>query len=101
MITHPTSIYHLPLHAALPISLRPKRQRARCGSGLRPRGGHGWRRRGHARRAGGARNRSERSEEHTSELQSRRELVCSFLLEKKKKYDKQKSCETDIIRTNI
>src|SRR5690349_25175982 len=27
-----------------------------------------------------------RSEEHTSELQSRRELVCRLLLEKKKKY---------------
>src|SRR6266511_6327650 len=28
-----------------------------------------------------------RSEEHTSELQSRENLVCSLLLEKKKKYD--------------
>src|SRR5215471_21670398 len=28
--------------------------------------------------------RSERSEEHTSELQSRREIVCRLLLEKKK-----------------
>src|SRR5690349_23476806 len=28
----------------------------------------------------------ERSEEHTSELQSRRDLVCRLLLEKKKKY---------------
>src|SRR6267378_2402851 len=28
-----------------------------------------------------------RSEEHTSELQSRRELVCRLLLEKKKKHD--------------
>src|SRR5690349_22012069 len=28
----------------------------------------------------------ERSEEHTSELQSRRELVCRLLLEKKKEY---------------
>src|SRR5438874_5130155 len=33
----------------------------------------------HARRAGG------RSEEHTSELQSRRDLVCRLLLEKKKR----------------
>src|SRR5438874_4052911 len=30
-----------------------------------------------------------RSEEHTSELQSRRELVCRLLLEKKKKRKKQ------------
>src|SRR5690349_22849604 len=29
----------------------------------------------------------ERSEEHTSELQSRRDLVCRLLLEKKKKND--------------
>src|SRR5690349_23016507 len=29
--------------------------------------------------------RAERSEEHTSELQSRRDLVCRLLLEKKKK----------------
>src|SRR5690349_23592145 len=28
----------------------------------------------------------QRSEEHTSELQSRRDLVCRLLLEKKKKY---------------
>src|SRR5690349_22408825 len=31
-----------------------------------------------------------RSEEHTSELQSRRDLVCRLLLEKKKKKDKTK-----------
>src|SRR5690349_24140714 len=30
-----------------------------------------------------------RSEEHTSELQSRRDLVCHLLLEKKKKKDKE------------
>src|SRR3712207_7542792 len=30
-----------------------------------------------------------RSEEHTSELQSRQYLVCRLLLEKKKKYNKQ------------
>src|SRR5690349_24161660 len=32
---------------------------------------------------------SGRSEEHTSELQSRRDLVCRLLLEKKKKKNKQ------------
>src|SRR5690349_22168253 len=31
-----------------------------------------------------------RSEEHTSELQSRRDLVCRLLLEKKKKTNKQR-----------
>src|SRR5438874_10467346 len=30
----------------------------------------------------------ERSEEHTSELQSRRDLVCRLLLEKKKEHDR-------------
>src|SRR5690606_40621212 len=33
----------------------------------------------------GKRNSSQRSEEHTSELQSRENLVCRLLLEKKKK----------------
>src|SRR5690349_24192117 len=33
--------------------------------------------------------RSQRSEEHTSELQSRRDLVCRLLLEKKKKKKEQ------------
>src|SRR5438874_9894381 len=32
------------------------------------------------------RRKTTRSEEHTSELQSRRDLVCRLLLEKKKKY---------------
>src|SRR5204863_2538642 len=33
-----------------------------------------------------------RSEEHTSELQSRRELVCRLLLEKKKNYRHPPTC---------
>src|SRR6266496_6004637 len=43
-----------------------------------------------------------RSEEHTSELQSRRDLVCRLLLEKKKKKDKlnnyikKKKCQKNI-----
>src|SRR5438874_4862461 len=36
-----------------------------------------------------ARHRKVRSEEHTSELQSRRDLVCRLLLEKKKKKKKR------------
>src|SRR5438874_3563994 len=40
-----------------------------------------------ARRPGRA-GRSPRSEEHTSELQSRRDLVCRLLLEKKKKKER-------------
>src|SRR5690349_22878834 len=35
--------------------------------------------------------RSRRSEEHTSELQSRRDLVCRLLLEKKKKKIQKKT----------
>src|SRR5439155_20466392 len=59
--------------------LRQRRHRARCAA-LRIRrqqpGGHGrGPRSGHERR---------RSEEHTSELQSRGHLVCRLLLEKKK-----------------
>src|SRR5690349_22666050 len=33
-----------------------------------------------------------RSEEHTSELQSRRDLVCRLLLEKKKTYSRRRCC---------
>src|SRR5690349_24402359 len=46
--------------------------------------------RDHRRRAGGdvCRAVRGRSEEHTSELQSRRDLVCRLLLEKKKKKKK-------------
>src|SRR3712207_8932397 len=42
------------------------------------------------REAAEARKREERSEEHTSELQSRQYLVCRLLLEKKR-YTKQRS----------
>src|SRR3712207_8756800 len=85
--TATTEIYTLSLHDALPISARAL---------------------GEARKAGepaleasallaffllsmevgdlpGARESLERSEEHTSELQSRQYLVCRLLLEKKKK----------------
>src|SRR5207249_9318860 len=45
----------------------------------------GRRRAARAGRVRGARDRRARSEEHTSELQSRFDLVCRLLLEKKKK----------------
>src|SRR5438045_8065887 len=49
-----------------------------------------------------SRTRRVRSEEHTSELQSLRHLVCRLLLEKKKKRDKDhikhKSTDTTSIR---
>src|SRR3712207_7320076 len=40
-----------------------------------------------ARRAAAPKAERDRSEEHTSELQSRQYLVCRLLLEKKKKHD--------------
>src|SRR2546422_6886703 len=95
-------IYPLSLHDALPISRgqeparpRPHRRGARAG----PRPGHAAhvrrftgafaRRRRRAGPAGRGRHRrarqpARRSEEHTSELQSRLHLVCRLLLEKKK-----------------
>src|SRR5471030_2123447 len=67
--TATTEIYTLSLHDALPI----------CGTpGRRP----GPRSERHACRS---RYAGTRSEEHTSELQSLRHLVCRLLLEKKKK----------------
>src|SRR5690606_41942265 len=82
--TAATEIYTLSLHDALPISGTSSRSRCRAGTragepsdpllglllGSRPR-----RRRGLGLL---------RSEEHTSELQSRENLVCRLLLEKKK-----------------
>src|SRR2546422_7794377 len=63
------------------------RERARQGDvGLAPRQARGRRERGpeHGQPHCGL----ERSEEHTSELQSRLHLVCRLLLEKKKKHTK-------------
>src|SRR3712207_8050177 len=85
--TATTEIYTLSLHDALPISVgcstpRPRRSSARSetwvGSGpnqavRESSGSSGWRMR-----------TSTRSEEHTSELQSRQYLVCRLLLEQKK-----------------
>src|SRR6266496_217332 len=62
--TATTEIYTLSLHDALPIS---------SGDGLMT-----------CPRYVGRHVRRSRSEEHTSELQSRRDLVCRLLLEKKK-----------------
>src|SRR2546428_10186417 len=69
--TATTEIYTLSLHDALPIYQPLPRDRVRAGD----------------RRAGpgSCRTPPRRSEEHTSELQSRSDLVCRLLLEKKKK----------------
>src|SRR5437660_12754233 len=68
--TATTEIYTLSLHDALPISFLSARRY--IGSSYHP-----ATRTGHAGIPG-------RSEEHTSELQSRGHLVCRLLLEKKK-----------------
>src|SRR3712207_7117663 len=88
--TATTEIYTLSLHDALPISqaVLPRREGA---AGAAPRhGAEVHARRGQAerprrRRAHGASPLllRDRSEEHTSELQSRQYLVCRLLLEKK------------------
>src|SRR3712207_4105698 len=90
--TATTEIYTLSLHDALPIS---PWSTARSSSGLVGVGSkpHDARQRiyrdhasagGDAQHLQGVRRRSCRSEEHTSELQSRQYLVCRLLLEKKK-----------------
>src|SRR5256885_17017010 len=73
--TATTEIYTLSLHDALPISRRAGNASADPGTAARQAGG--------APGADGTRN-GERSEEHTSELQSPCNLVCRLLLEKKK-----------------
>src|SRR5436309_6046088 len=76
--TATTAIYTLSLHDALPISIPSSAS-----------SGSSWRRRNERqrprRRNLGRARRLCRSEEHTSELQSRENLVCRLLLEKKKK----------------
>src|SRR2546422_4262669 len=69
--TATTEIYTLSLHDALPIYGR-RRQHGRVAA------------RGAAARRASGHGRPHRSEEHTSELQSRLHLVCRLLLEKKK-----------------
>src|SRR3712207_8103995 len=92
--TATTEIYTLSLHDALPIYGRADRARPRHYPGTFAEGlpdHRAFHRRGQrgparAQRRGDPRRRGrylERSEEHTSELQSRQYLVCRLLLEKK------------------
>src|SRR5438105_7946971 len=77
--TATTEIYTLSLHDALPISWRfVRRSKARGRRAETPSCSRGCRG-----------SRCTRSEEHTSELQSRVDLVCRLLLEKKKKKKKR------------
>src|SRR5436305_15192318 len=84
--TPTTNIYTLSLHDALPISHRERHRRRR-----RVQADHRRRAAGRGRpndpsraRDRDLRSLTSRSEEHTSELQSRPHLVCRLLLEKKK-----------------
>src|SRR5436853_3751178 len=70
-----TEIYTLSLHDALPIFASVPTNWVYAQNGSRSLAANGWR----------------RSEEHTSELQSLRHLVCRLLLEKKKSYTTQDS----------
>src|SRR5947209_12646653 len=80
--TATTEIYTLSLHDALPIPPSPSTASSTtAGSGSRCAPRLGWL----------------RSEEHTSELQSRQYLVCRLLLEKKKK--KQDKSTRNLRRT--
>src|SRR3712207_9546889 len=91
--TATTEIYTLSLHDALPISRLRPRALARGVAGVRSEIPHDrrarrWRGDDAAHGCQGG-----RSEEHTSELQSRQYLVCRLLLEKKKtrvEYEKDK-----------
>src|SRR2546429_9869830 len=76
--TATTEIYTLSLHDALPISSGRLALPSTLWTPRRGDDGVGWCLRGGAG--------TTRSEEHTSELQSRLHLVCRLLLEKKKIY---------------
>src|SRR3989442_11514203 len=80
--TATTEIYTLSLHDALPISCRRAMTSALlCGTAnsINSRIGRNW-----LPSSASSEGTGKRSEEHTSELQSRPHLVCRLLLEKKK-----------------
>src|SRR3712207_8414646 len=92
--TATTEIYTLSLHDALPISLTYDANGNLTGDGART---YAWNARSQLASINGGgttasfqydafgRRTRKRSEEHTSELQSRQHLVCRLLLEKKKR----------------
>src|SRR3712207_7205883 len=92
--TATTEIYTLSLHDALPISARDRAHADPAGEAVEPVRSDPLQRRapadgaelppGRRGAAGPGAGRRRRSEEHTSELQSRQYLVCRLLLEKKK-----------------
>src|SRR3712207_7477805 len=87
--TATTEIYTLSLHDALPIfGLREKAAHRRGGEPAPVRGSGAVRHEHDVRRLA---RTGQRSEEHTSELQSRQYLVCRLLLEKKKHFSARSS----------
>src|SRR5690349_24100512 len=80
--TATTEIYTLSLHDALPIYQIADMERATIAAVLES-------------CHGSQTEAAKRSEEHTSELQSRRDLVCRLLLEKKKKKHNGKCQQTN------
>src|SRR5438067_8964217 len=95
-----TEIYTLSLHDALPI--------CPCGEArVVVESGRGIRHRTSAKCSSPALEARTRSEEHTSELQSRFDLVCRLLLEKKKKKEtmlvplKDPQCQTATLNCRI
>src|SRR5690349_22440835 len=83
-----TEIYTLSLHDALPISAR-----RRAGSDRPPTPS--------IPACSSNRHDGERSEEHTSELQSRRDLVCRLLLEKKKSRQRRNCAEKPLAADDL
>src|SRR5258705_10436449 len=88
--TATTEIYTLSLHDALPISSREE-SASGWSSSTGARWASSWRPMGRSR-----------SEEHTSELQSLRHLVCRLLLEKKKKVNRENiRCHEQLVVAHI
>src|SRR3989442_8890960 len=101
--TATTEIYTLSLHDALPISIRARHGGGKCRASFVLAATDQTLHRHHAKggwciedveRSAVLCGFGTRSEEHTSELQSRPHLVCRLLLEKKKKIVIAKELET-------
>src|SRR5438874_4728122 len=95
-----TEIYTLSLHDALPISASCSMSLDKIWPQSTP-GDHWCNRREWNSTRVIATSSSPRSEEHTSELQSRRDLVCRLLLEKKKNNKETKESITKVETINI
>src|SRR5690606_41662748 len=99
---HPRPLHSFPTRRSSDLTRRPRRTRRRTRSPSPPAVAGRWHSSPHppggtrraARTAPRRTPRGWRSEEHTSELQSRENLVCRLLLEKKKNNMKKKNTHT-------